>query len=100
MRPEAMKPWRVERFDWNEGNESELAAHHITVSEVEEVFHGDPTWSPNRRERSATWKMVGFTKGGRSLTIGRGPGALGFDSARDRLGLQSGDRTRYLKGQP
>jgi uncharacterized DUF497 family protein len=96
-----MKPWRVERFDWNEGNESELAAHQITVSEVEEVFYGDPTWSPNRRERSAAWKMVGFTKGGRALTI---VVEVLERSASIRpvtgWACSQGERTRYLKGQP
>lgn len=62
-------PAHAECWHWDEGNESELARHHITAAEVEEVFADDPTWVPNRRRRSGDWKMIGDTSGGRLLTI-------------------------------
>lgn len=56
-------------WDWDDGNERELAAHGITPFEVEQVFSNDPVWAPNRRHRAGDWKMVGRTDGGRRLTI-------------------------------
>jgi uncharacterized DUF497 family protein len=57
-------------LEWDEGNESELAAHHITTAEVDEVFERDnPAWVPNKRGRSGNWLMIGMTMGGRLLAI-------------------------------
>ena len=33
-----MHPSQAEEFEWDEGNERELAAHHIRPEEVEEVY--------------------------------------------------------------
>ena len=35
-----MMPWHAEAFEWDDGNESELAAHGVTPVEVEDMFAG------------------------------------------------------------
>ena len=62
-------PSEASEFEWDEGNESELAGHSVTLDEVEQVFDNGPEWIPNKRNRAGDWKMVGYTNGGRSLTI-------------------------------
>jgi uncharacterized DUF497 family protein len=62
-------PEHAEDFEWDEGNESELAAHGISPIEVEDVFDNGPKWARNRSYRSGDWKMMGLTQGGRRLTI-------------------------------
>ena len=64
-----MHPQDAECFEWDEGNEEELAGHGISPWEVEEVFWGGPKWLPNKIGRSGDWKMVGRTEGNRALTI-------------------------------
>jgi hypothetical protein len=44
-----MKPWHAEAIEWNEGNESELADHRISPSEVHELFQSEPQWVPNEK---------------------------------------------------
>lgn len=62
-------PSQAEIWSWNEGNESELAAHDVSPDEVEQVFVRRPRWVVNKKDRSGDWKMMGLTKGGRRLTI-------------------------------
>ncbi len=64
-----MHPRDSEGLEWDEANESELAAHEIRPWEVEEVFWNAPKWAPNKAGGSADWKMVGRTDAGRPLTI-------------------------------
>lgn len=93
-----MHPSQAIAFEWDEGNERELARHHVTAEEVEQVFLTDhPLWARNRRGRSGEWLMVGVTTGGRLLTVvirmkddGDTLRAItGWDSA-------TGERTQYL----
>lgn len=63
MRPEQAA------FEWDEGNESELARHHITPEEVQQVFDNDPAWASNKRNRPGNRLMIGRTNSGRVLTI-------------------------------
>lgn len=94
-----MHPAEAELWSWDEGNESELAAHGISPWEVEEVFGEGPKWAPNKRNRAGDWKMVGRTSGGRRLTVivrFYEESALlrpitGWDST-------SGERSRYDQG--
>jgi uncharacterized DUF497 family protein len=92
-------PSRAEAFEWNEGNESELAAHHIRPEEVYEVWANGPAFAPNVKRRAGDWKLVGFTNGGRSLTI-----VIRYDDEariiRAITGWSStqGEQSRYLKG--
>ncbi len=64
-----MDPRSAEALEWDEGNESELAAHRISSLDVEDVFWSKPIWFPNRDNRSGEWKMLGRNRGGRALTI-------------------------------
>jgi uncharacterized DUF497 family protein len=64
-----MMPWNAEAVEWDDGNESELAAHGVTPIEVEDLFAEGPTWVPNKRHRAGNWKMVGYTPGSRALTV-------------------------------
>lgn len=92
-----MHPRDTEGFDWDEGNERELAAHRIKLWEAEEVFWSGPVWTKNKNEASGDWKMVGVTDSGRALTlivvVKQNTSMLrvitGWDST-------TGERTRYL----
>lgn len=82
-------------FEWDEGNESELARHRIAPEEVEQVFDNDPVWASNKRNRPSNRLMIGRTDSGRELTIvvriqlGEMIRAItGWDSTR-------GERSRY-----
>ena len=35
-------------FEWDSANESELARHHITLREVDQVFDNEPVWVRNK----------------------------------------------------
>jgi uncharacterized DUF497 family protein len=63
-----MEPWQGD-VEWDEGNESELARHHITPMEVHQVLDSEPIWARNRAGRAGTHIVVGRTYGGRMLTI-------------------------------
>ena len=62
-------PSRAEQMLEDEANESELAAHRISPTEVRQVWMNRPKWAPNRKHRAGDWKMMGTTNGGRRLTI-------------------------------
>ena len=62
-------PADASEFEWDEGNESELARHRVRTEEVEEVFNNHPDWRPNKRNRSGDWRMTGQTNGGRRLVV-------------------------------
>lgn len=62
-------PRNAEAWEWDEGNENELADHRIDPEEVYQVWENDPTWVPNTRHRPGDRKMIGRTHGGRRLTI-------------------------------
>lgn len=86
--------------DFDEGNESELAAHHITASEAVEVFMNEPTWAKNKKGRAGVYLAVGFTDGGRALTI-----PVSYDEGQSMVrpitGWDStpGEKAKYLKGR-
>ena len=85
-------------FEWDEGNESELARHRITLQEVEEVFFNEPVWASNRRGRAGNRVMIGRTDGGRALTIIVRV-ELSTETIRAITGWEStrGERTRYAR---
>ena len=93
-------PSDAEVWSWNDGNESELAAHHISQDDVEQVFGSKPRWAVNRKGRAGDWKMMGLTDGGRRLTI-----ILHYDPdakvIRPITGWQPtpGELTRYFRGR-
>lgn len=55
--------------EFDEGNESELTAHGITVSEAWQVLTSEPAWARNKKNRAGLWLAVGRTDGGRRLTL-------------------------------
>ena len=89
-----------EAWEWDEGNESELARHGISPSEVYEVWENGPVWVPNIRHHTGDWKLLGRTHGGRPLTI-----VIRLYSDRGVLRVitgwrtTSGERSRYFKGR-
>lgn len=93
-------PRHAAQVDFDEGNESELAAHNITASEVVELLISGPTWAPNKKGRAALWLAVGYTDGGRALTV-----PVIYDDSRLKIrpvtGWDStdGEKTKYLKGR-
>jgi uncharacterized DUF497 family protein len=62
-------PSLAEAWEWDEGNESELARHGISATEAEEVWENGPKFAPNVKHRAGAWKMMGLTNGDRPLTI-------------------------------
>lgn len=90
-------PSAAEKIDFDDGNESELARHGITALEAWDVLTGDSTWARNKRGRAGVWLAVGYTRGGRALTL-----PVAYDSttltARPITGWDStsGERARYL----
>jgi uncharacterized DUF497 family protein len=93
-----MHPNDADGFEWDDGNESELARHQITFWEVEEVFLNNPIWAPNKKHRSGDWKMVGRTDSGRALTvIIRLQVAAGSLRAITGWDATKGEHTRYLE---
>lgn len=63
-----MHPSEAYSFDWQDWNTEKLAAHGIAQYEVEEVFSRHPIWAPNPGHPDR-YKMMGYTFGGRALTI-------------------------------
>lgn len=64
-----MHPAHAVGLVWHEENEEHLARHGVTAAETEQVFLNGPTWVPNKKNRRGVWKIVGWTDGGRALTI-------------------------------
>lgn len=65
------------------GREEHIAAHHVSVAEVEEVVFGQPHISRTRDER---YRLLGQTEAGRYLAVFLGPrghGVYGLITARD-----------------
>ncbi len=60
-------PADAEFLEIDEGNELHITKHGVTVAELEQVFENYPVWLPNKRGRSATYLMVGWTYGGRPI---------------------------------
>lgn len=92
-------PYSSEDVEFDDGNESELAAHGIASSEVLQVINNDPVWAPNKKGRSGMWLCVGRTNGGRALSI-----PVKYDEIRMVIrpitgwDCSPGERTRYLGG--
>jgi uncharacterized DUF497 family protein len=92
-----MHPRDAEGFDWDEANSQELAVHGITESEAEQVFWNGAVWPKNKRLGSGDRKMIGYTDGGRALTL------IVLMKLRTRMvrvitgwSCTDGERTRYL----
>jgi len=90
-------PSQAEAWDWDAGNEAELAAHGIRPEEVQEVWASGARFAPNKRHRPGDWKMMGLTTAGRRLSI-----VVRYDSGRRTLrpitgwDATDGERTKYF----
>jgi hypothetical protein len=63
----------VLEFQWDAGNEDEMAAHHVTPREVEEVYDETPVFRRNKKRHAAPVIMIGLTSAGRLLTVPMAP---------------------------
>lgn len=59
----------AEFIDFDEGNESELIGHNITAAAVTQLLLNRPAWAPNHKGKTGLWLAVGYTTGGRALTV-------------------------------
>lgn len=75
-----MHPRHAGELDFDDTNEGHLARHHISLTEVGEVWLGGPVFVPNKRGMAALWLMLGDTAAGRSLTV-----AVEVDEVRQAL---------------
>jgi uncharacterized DUF497 family protein len=71
-------PDDAEWLDFDDDNESHLAGHAVSASELLQVFMDEPLWARNKKGRTGTWLMVGRTHGGRPLVA-----AVIFDETRN-----------------
>lgn len=65
------------------GREEHIAAHHVTVAEVEEVVSGKPYIKRVRKDR---YRLIGQTEAGRYLVVfiaPRGNDVYGLVTSRD-----------------
>jgi uncharacterized DUF497 family protein len=94
-----MTPEDAEIIEWDDHNEAHLAGHGLTYWDVYDVLSDPVVFVPNRRNGSDRWKILGYGRGGRALTI-----VCAYDSVRRSLRPITGwdttpdERTRYLKG--
>lgn len=92
-------PRNAELIEFDDGNESELAGHGISAAEVAQLLLNEPSWAPNTKGRAGLWLAVGYTDGGRALTV-----PMAYDEVRLAVrpitgwDSTSGERTRYLEG--
>lgn len=92
-------PSTADAWEWDEGNEGELAAHEISPAEVYEVWANGAVWVPNVRRRAGDWKMLGRTDGGRRLTIVlRLYGDRGVLRPITGWDATAAERTKYFQG--
>jgi uncharacterized DUF497 family protein len=93
-----MRPAQASGFDWDTENEAHLARHGVSPSEVVQVLLNGPVWLPNKQHRAGAWKIIGWTDGGRALTI-----IIRVNTATETLRAVTGwdataaDATRYLQ---
>ncbi len=45
-------PRHAEFIELDDGNESELAGHNISATEVTQLLLNEPTWAPNKKGRA------------------------------------------------
>ena len=60
---------RIAELEFDDDNEAELAAHHITALEVLELLENRFTVRRNKKHRAGARQLIGQTNGGRVLTI-------------------------------
>lgn len=60
---------RIAELEWDEDNEAEIAAHGVRPAEVEQILGNRHVVRRNKKRRSGVYKLIGFTDGGRILTV-------------------------------
>lgn len=73
-------PSRAAVVEFDEANEGHLARHAVTPDELMQVLDNEPLWARNKNGRTAQWRVIGRTYGGRPIVA-----AVLFDEARDVL---------------
>lgn len=77
-------------------NEAEAVRHGVSEREIEQVFHNEPVYLPNKRGHTAGILMVGRTFGGRLLTVPLSETARpGFYRPATAFDSSPGDAARY-----
>jgi uncharacterized DUF497 family protein len=59
----------VELVEWDDGNSEHLARHRVGYGDVVDVIETAAVVIPGRSRAEGRWKVVGYTRGGRWLTI-------------------------------
>lgn len=73
-------PSFADHVDVNDHVVRKLAGHSITIYEMFQMLANDPKWVPNKKNRTADWKAIGQTDGGRLISI-----RFKFDQTRNAL---------------
>lgn len=63
-------PEDAEFVEFDDANEPKLLLGGVSAAEVTQVFQNDPMWAANLKGRTAEWRMIGRTTGGRPLVVG------------------------------
>jgi uncharacterized DUF497 family protein len=93
-----MTPEDAEAWEWDEGNEYELAKHRVTPEEVEQAWQNTGAYVRNTN-RADSSKIMGATDGGRALSV-----IVVVDSIRKTMrpvtgwDMPTSDKTRYFNG--
>lgn len=64
-----MHPDDADDIEFDDDNINHMAKHGVSASEVTFVWLNEPKWLPNKKGRTASWLMVGYTNGGRPLYV-------------------------------
>lgn len=93
----AIHPRDAEVVDFDEGNSPKLARHGISEMEALQMLANGPMLAPNRADQAGKWKAVGYTNGGRAITL-----ILTMDESRLALrpitgwDTTDGEKSKYL----
>jgi hypothetical protein len=87
---------QVFEFEFDDGNEEEMARHGVRPLEVLQVLDLRPAFFRNKKKHAATLIMVGPTDGGRFLTVPIAPTPVqGRWRPVTAWGSSTGEMTRY-----
>lgn len=60
---------RISMIEVDEANEEHLTRHGVSITEVHQVFDGQPQIRRNRKHRANTHVAIGKTAGGRRVLV-------------------------------
>ncbi len=55
--------WRLQGFDWDDGNSAKIRKHGLTAAIVEAFFFGDPSVADDHRHSTQEQRFVAFGPG-------------------------------------